>query len=551
MSLRLPLAVRLATAYGDRHVTRDLRSLSFRSAAVGGFASAQLSFDRPINRDDPAVAPFGKIYISDGRHGGTVWEGWQEDPGKGAGSDGQVREISALGPSARASDTKQAWIYIDQQFSRMTRTPGASTVVATTWDSDANDLPTIRMAFMGGQNVAANDLFRGIMYTGLYDTGQKVARCGGTRSAFPSSASWGQRVAAQPDRTSGGDLLESVNFSTTPAAFGPFIITTHFTAGRTVIEFQFVRGGTGINPSEAGLNAVWRDFYILGTRYKRDGTESTSASDYNQAAPNILQAHLVVEDLLGRLLPTYDGPGARIDTNTYNIDQLAYPDGATAAEILDDCMGFEPAYRWQAWESAPLVAGGLSRFEWSPWPSTVRYEASAVDGFTAPSSAAELFDRVFVRWVDIVGRSRQRIRTQTVQALADAGISRQDFLDLGDSAGSDANAIQTADGFLADHATVPGGGTLTVARPILDNDSGRMVAPWEIRPGHLIRVRDLAVRGDALVASGRDGVATFRVAATSFDSDSASAQLELDTYPRTVSQAIAKLAKAQAARRRR
>jgi hypothetical protein len=547
MSLRVPLCVRLVTARADTHVTRDLRDLVLRSTA-NGFASATLSLDRPLARDAPEIAPFGRVYAYDGRNGTTVWEGYQEDPGKGVSSDGQVWEISALGPQARAADVRAPWIYIDQSLAeRWTRTPGADVEVRNSSEGDSADTAGMRLSIDGGTSVSQQNYY-GWTYTGLFDTGQKVARVGFSWSPYGpeiAGVDYQARAGAFDTRltSSSSDLLLDAHFTTGPVAAGPYIITTHITAGRQVLVLFLAALGTGSWAAPAGLNCRYQDFYILGTRYLRDGTESTAASTYNQAAPDILRAHQVVEDVLGRLLPTFDGPSATIATTNYNIDQLAFPAGATAAEIFDELALLEPAYRWAAWESQSLVAGARSRFEYVPWPTTIRYEASVADGYSAPSSASDLFDRVLVIWEDVVGRTRQRLRTQAVQALDDAGIHRQERLDLGSGTGSDANAVQAGDGFLSDHAVSPASGSLTVARPILDRDAGRMVMPWEIRPGHLVRVNGLAAKPTALVASAPDGASVFRVVASTFTASTASTVLELDTYPRTVQQALARLAK--------
>lgn len=554
MSLRVPLAVRLSTARADRHVTRDLRDLSYRSTA-NGFASATLSLDRPLARDAPEIAPFGKVYVYDGRNGTTEWEGYQEDPGKGVSADGQVHEISALGPQARAGDIKAPWIYYDQSLERFSRTPGADVQVANSVEGNDTDDPSLRLSIAGGTSISQQD-YTGWVYTGLFDTGQKVARYAVSWAAYGpeiAGVDYQTRTGAYATRlsTSANDLNTDAHWVAGTQAAGPFVVTTHITPGRTTVMLYLAALGSGSWAAPAGMNVRFFNFYVLGTRYDRNGSEITAASAYNAGFPDVMRAHHVVEDLLGRLLPTFDGPNAVITQTTYNIDQFAFPSGATAAEIFDELALLEPAYRWAAWESQSLVAGARNRFEYVPWASSVRYEASVVDGYSAPSSASDLFDSVMVRWVDIVGRDRQRIRTQTVAALDDAGIHRQEMLDLGSGTGSDNNAVQAGDGFLLDHAVSPAAGSLIVARPVLDRDAGRMVMPWEIRPGNLIRVNGLAAKPTSLVATAPDGASVFRIAAATFNAASASAVLELDQYPRSTQQALAKLAKARAAVRRR
>src|SRR5205085_7027166 len=102
------------------------------------------------------------------------------------------------------------------------------------------------------------------------------------------------------------------------------------------------------------------------------------------------------------------------------------------------------------------------------------------------------------------------------------------LIDLGDEPGSAANAQQVGDQFLAQHATPPNAGTLTVARRIRDLDTGRMVEPYEIRPGELVRVRGTRPYPDSLNASARDGVTVFRLVQTDWSDSDGTCRLSLD-----------------------
>jgi hypothetical protein len=84
----------------------------------------------------------------------------------------------------------------------------------------------------------------------------------------------------------------------------------------------------------------------------------------------------------------------------------------------------------------------------------------------------------------------------------------------------------------------------------MDLYTGRMVQPWEIKPGYLVRVREVLPRIDTLNATERDGVTVFKIAAVDFSAAQGAASLELDSYPMTVSHAIAQLAKTHIVRKR-
>ena len=111
MTLPIPLSVRLSTARADRHIERDLRSLSFRETA-NGYASAQFALDRLLASSPDEIAYYADVDIYDARNGNYVWCGRLEDPGRGVGSDGQVWELAAVGPSAHLRDSTLPLVYV-------------------------------------------------------------------------------------------------------------------------------------------------------------------------------------------------------------------------------------------------------------------------------------------------------------------------------------------------------------------------------------------------------------------------------------------------------
>jgi hypothetical protein len=192
---------------------------------------------------------------------------------------------------------------------------------------------------------------------------------------------------------------------------------------------------------------------------------------------------------------------------------------------------------WRVWERN---AAGKYRFEWVRVPGAVRYEADVTDGYSSQGSADGLYNAVTVRWRDGAGRTRTTTRTSTVPQLDAAQLTRQGWIDLGDDVGSDAAAARAGDQWLAERQDPPNAGQLRIARPIVDLQTGRMVQPWEIRPG-LIRVRGILPRADALNATTRDGVAVMRIVASEYRASDGAAVLELDSYAPTTPRLIAQL----------
>ena len=180
------------------------------------------------------------------------------------------------------------------------------------------------------------------------------------------------------------------------------------------------------------------------------------------------------------------------------------------------------------------------RFEWVKRPTTVRYEADVVDGYESQGSSDGLYNQVTVRYRDAQGIAQMVTRTAACPDLDAVDLIRTGLLDLGTELGSAADAARIGDQWLAEHTVVHNAGTLRIARPILDLESGRMVQPWEIRPG-LIRVRGILPRPDALNAGNRDGVTVFRIVAHEYSASDGVATLELDSAPSTIAQTLARL----------
>ena len=331
----------------------------------------------------------------------------------------------------------------------------------------------------------------------------------------------------------GGAAAYSANLSTATSSQA-LVVVTDFTNGRNTIDFKLFYSAAGFAVANDNKWASYGNILIRSMLLDATGADITTGYSLKYVT-----AARVVTDLLGRVLDQYDGASASIDTtNTYQIDSLAYPDGVSPREVFEDLMRFEPAYYWT---TGPDVTGNGYQFWWKAWSTTVRYEATLEDGGDFPVSTTELYNQVTVRWRDNRGRVRSSVRTAACPLLDDQGLTRRAILDVGDEIASLNGAQRVGDNFLADHKYPANGGTLTVARPIRDLTTGRMVAPHEIEPGELIRVRGVESYPDALNASSNDGQTVFRIWAMTYTSDANTAQLELDTYPRTTWAALAKL----------
>lgn len=538
MSVPIPLTVRLRTARADRHITADARDLSFRWTDPGGYQTCTVPLDRPLTVQPDEIDYYAVLTVYDARDGSTVWEGRLEDPGRSAGADGQVWELTAVGGQAHTRDRVLPLVFVDTSLSRLRRidnvTPGGQDSITSDPGDVVGGRQSLMLRFPSGTTVAADS--RVVMrYQDIADAGMRLARIAFAWDTGITSTGLAVQAVLSTTGVGTADTPVSVTANTAGGSASAVVGTPNFPTGRDRVDLRWL----DINiVGTVSQETWWASFYNLAIRAllkDKAGNDITAPTAYTA---NTVFAHEVVADLLGRVLTDFDGPNSTVATTTYPIDQLTYLDGADAARILTDLVALEPDYTWRVWERTADT--GRWRFEWVQRPTSVRYEADVLDGYDSQGSATGLYNAVTVRWREPSGRQRATVRTSTVPALAAAGLTRQASIDLGSEVGSAAAAAQAGDKFLAEHQYPPNGGRLRIARPILDLQAGRMVMPWEIRPG-LIRVRGILPRVDALNASDRDGVTVFRVVSSEYRVSDGAATLELDSYARTVPRMVAEL----------
>ena len=528
----IPVSVRLANDNVDVHITNRLSGLSWRSVAPGGYASASFALERPIDVNDPMLATFTRVYIYDGRDGSTLWEGRLQLPGRAVGDSGQVWEITATGGSSHALDDQRSLIYVDRDLTSYVKNnslPAGEATVDEDPGNPANDEALVfrfpngitvntnsNVAFTYERIAQAEMLIGGVIYD--WDFG------------FTAGADIHIQSVFQPGAAVVDDLANTAGGSHSAFAGGADFFTT--------VTFRMIRvsGGALTIVGDLTWSSV-ANVSVRGQLVTKNGVPITGSPAYVNR-PYVLASE-VVADLLGRMLPLYDGANATIATTSAQIEQLAYVEPATADQVLTDLMEQESAYYWAAWESDPTT--GKYRFEWKAWPVSARYEATVSDGFNSPAPAFELYNKVLVRWKD--GKQRIRLGPVTLAQpeLDAAGLTRTGYIDISDEVGSAQNAINAGTSFLQDHNRVTAGGTLTVARPILDVIDNRLVWPWQIRPGELIRVKGVEASVDT-ADHDRDGLTVFRIVSVE-PNEEGTATLELDMFTRTETRAIAKLLK--------
>ena len=533
MTLPVPLVVRV----GNTRLTRQVQSLSFRKEAVGGLRSISFGLSRPLTQIAD-ITPLTKVYVSDARNGGAIGEGRLADTGRAAGSDGQKWDCVAFGPAQHASDWPSPLIYVDRRISDDAWEyvdivhPAATSFSSGTRPNDATPAAPqgLLAVFNGDLNINTNSrVVR--RYTPVWQSGQKIARVAFNWVTSTTFANWRVRARTSLDGTTTGENAYDAAWTTAGGTAAP-VVVTDFPNGRNAVELQAIWTG---GAAAIGADGDWAWFEAIMVRSML--TDKAGADITTGYTNNYVLAHEVVGDLLGRRLPEYDGANATVTTTTQNIDQLAYPDGVTPAQVLDDLMQVEPAFRW--YTTPDLTGSGKYGFRWEQWPTTVRYEATLDDGGSFPVSTQTIYNRAVVKYTDATGGRRWSGTTSSNPLLG--SLVRQAVIDLGSEAGAAATATAAGNAFLAENSVPKNSGTLTVSRPIRDMIRGCWVQPWEIEPGELIRVRGVEGYASAFNASDSDGQSVFRIFANDYTSEGNTATLALDSDPRETEDALVKL----------
>lgn len=533
----VPLAVRLKTSRRDMDVTGEVRGLRFSSTVPGGFAACEISLSRPLDIQPDEIEYFATLYVYDSRNGRTIWEGRLEDPGRSSGDDGELWNITCVGPSAHAKDVTRPIIFVDTSLDRWARSKYSSGG-ALTGPNEIDD-ETASLQVRAAEGTATTTSWAGdYIYRSLYNAGQKIGRI--RLDHIEEMVNTNLFVGILVRIGSGALIYSTVqSWDIVEDTIVAQVGAVGWNNASDIVAVRVFRSTTSVT-ANATTGAQIYNIVLRSLLMDVNGNDITDPAAYT--GDNYVSTTEVVRDILGRWLTKFDGPNATIVGSGVDIHQLAYPDGISADELLSDLSIFDPAYYWAAWEGNP-ANNMRNRFEYKPWPTTVRYEATILDGFVSPGSAADLYNEVVVRWLDSHNRVRHTTQTQVIPELASAGLTRGFFIDISDEIGSKDSAIRVGTNFLAEHRYPPNAGTLTISRPIIDQDTGRMVMPWEILPGNLIRVTGVLPRVDSLNPTNRDGVSVFRIVTHEFNQDTASATLELDSYSRTVARALAQMNK--------
>lgn len=482
MSSVCPLAVTLITDIRRQSVTPAVQSLSFRKTAPGGHADATVNL--AIDRDRwPDLGDNDRLAMSDRRTAAPVWDGYTSMPGTSDQRErGQSFDLSAKGGVDRLLDDRRALNYIDQEGTNWTRPPIPPSRIAAWQQRPTTTAIGILDGFGVGQAIATND-WAGMDYD-FAGTDMEFGAigaslvCGTTDTAYQVFVVWS-------GGSGGPGSVGGATASTSAVAQNGYVNDGTF-PDLTDFRFALYRVGPATNITSDDKWAHFSGIKMLGRRRDKFGTLLSGSS--GMVRNTYVLASEVVADLIGRMLPWVDPNTATITATTGQIDQLAYRDAVSASQVLDDLTLWEPD---MLHEVLHVGASGKHVFNYRHWPTTERYVISTRDGWTRSGSDQGLCNRLIVSYTDPDGTSKTYTATASVPELDNVGrIRHATGIALPAGKGSAANAVAVGAAVLADINTAVASARLVVRRPVLDLLTGRMVQPWEIESGYLVRVRE-------------------------------------------------------------
>jgi hypothetical protein len=549
----IPLGVRMYDLKDgvDIHLTRWVDDFSFRHTAPGGCASATIKFRVPDGSNvDPQM--FGSLYyriqIFDKRSAEVLWEGRVEDPATQVAED--AWELGVLGGQVATTDVNMPVLYIDNTVAQW-RTISDYEEIETGSD-DKNNVLTAKVK--SGYSWSAGQDAEIAEYNGAYACLSGIARIASTHKGTYLGGQGGNFQITLYQTGSFPTLLDTTTLNT-GGVYKANVVGTDFTSGQISQDIILTiqrRTGTGtyqLPASEEGLAWVqWPK--VIGMRHDEIGNSLVAASNY---ANDWVNVHQVVRDVVGRFLAggwwtgtlnhwnsiafsaksywaypeqgSIRGTDAFIDSSdVHKITNLWWDQAVNAKDILNTLMEVQTNAYWAVWPSDHrfeqtvfddiLIRESQFRFVWARWPVSWNYLVSAEDGMEQQISGEGMYNAAAMSYDDdnsyttgtLYANPRVTVFGSTVPWEVEEVGSRftrlKHFTYPGGVIPAGFSGVEAEDYVRESMAAVQNPvnvGTITVRRPIQMRDDGSsdgngfagMVDPWELRPGKIVKIRDI------------------------------------------------------------
>lgn len=520
--MRGPLALVVSDGVTERHVTRRTSGLRFKRSAYGGDVDltcamrlARGTFTN-LGANDPVRA-------YDARSGAVMFSGDVSNPGATVGPSGESYQLQALGTAARlqAHAKAQAYVLTGEGGFNFQESGGPKGVQTDVRERDSDGEPRYLSWANEGKNVYTN--WRGDWVNRqLQRIGRRLGRVDFTIDAGLTNGGYQWQLWVGPD----SDNMARVDVA--PVTTSASTLSRGFDTGQIraqddTVMLRIVRTGV----ARTAADEDWFRFTNPILMQRRKNPDGTSVQTGYGPTHNYVTASDVIADMVGDgMFPGADPAKVTIAEFDYQIDTLAWLDGITMGDALEQLRSFHPDLWWRA-EGDRFTAG-----VWDD--ENPRYSITKRDGgITLPGQEITLCNRVLVSWKDKRGKDRVTEVTAVVPGLdytRDA-----DPVTLPEGAGSEANALRAGQKALTMTNRPPKAGTAVIRRPVRDNYLGCDVSPHEVLPGHTVLEQET---GD-----------TYRLTEVEYVDDDGAASLTLGEPRLTQEQFMARLARRQRRRR--
>lgn len=553
------LLVRIGRGIAARTVTVPLPAdAQLVWSAPGGDDTATMTIpwaDRGIARPD-AFAVNMPVRVEDRRTGEILWQGRIADSGFTGDRSGQEFHLAAVGSGRDLDHIGTIKNYMDRDLSRLTdlhtyKNADISSGDGTGFVASAFDAlgiapdAYIELPIPEGATLHQNIDMRASYVIGLYtahDMGAEDTGFTSTGIGAVVPEVHGIRFSYMLAHTSIGNTVEllagsAVSGSTITIYTSTWDVTTQVDVSgrqgssaswtRTDIKYGTIRWQrTGASTTETGQDGWLRvaNLQVVGKRYDRYGNDWTASNGVEALHP-----YAIFEDILGTVLAARVDPGV-ITTDTVLIDQASWWKATPVTEILNAAAEWNSSAWWGVW--APANPDSLPRLDYRSWGTVPRYvlddyaEVQLGGGGETWANSALV---TYLRGNSVPSTLRTSISVPVLTRVFGT-TTRDAEIDLTDRGPlSKASAITLAQAALADLTLDKVSGSAKVSGPLLDDLTGKIAQPWELRPGWPVLVGQLpeqyAATGTAPVY---DDEASFRLTKVTYSAGDNSANLELD-----------------------
>lgn len=544
----VPVAVRVRNGHYDGLITGYLAGgVQFTKADPGNFQSASFVVNQRMGFRSDMIQPYSRVYFYNKRNGDTIWEGDVTHPGRSFSADGALMQVQVDGSMERLNDWSGTRVYVDTSFEGWEKntTSITSTEVLAGDDRGGSGAQALTLAFPMNTHVDTNFRCEAI-YRRIDDSGQQLGLINYSWDAGLTNGSWLIRLLVSPGVTVA--RTNTANVAGGPGSLA--YVGPSWTAPKSIAFLQLLWNSSSSSTGNTA-DVVWAgimDLNVTAYLWLKDGTRRAGVDH-----AVYVDAPMVIQDLLGDpgiLWPTFDSVNARIDTGDgVQVDHFVFPDGTTAKGVLDELLKYETSCMYLC--GASSWSSDKFSFKWVAKSFTPRYEAYTwIDEHSTGNQPTEQYNRAVTRWRDKTGLVKATVSTINVPEMTAVGRTRTYFQDLSNVSGSVSNVLIANTQALVTHQTPKNGGTVTIAREIVDLATGRRVQPYEIEIGEMIRISGAEPHPQALLeGNDTDGERIFRIVTASYNSDSNSVDLELDTEALSLGDAVTAQANVQIQRK--